>query len=242
MLDVIAQLLRLQERDKKLLDVQNELARLIPQRQNLETKAAAASAQLNAAKQKFKELETARKASELDVEQRKQLIGKYSLQQYQTKKNDEYRALAHEIELCQAEIRKLEDGQLESDGAGGSRPQGNCRGQRRLPGGQPGGGVQAGGAESVRVLPLKQTAELQAGREALATAVDAPTRARYERLFQSKNGRVLVGVDHGVCGGCHMKLPAQSVITCQSAQEIVTCPNCARILYYSRDMDLTVAE
>lgn len=242
MLDVIAQLLRLQERDQKILDIQNELARLIPQRQNLETKAAAALEQLSAAKHKFKELETARKASELDVEQRKQLIGKYSLQQYQTKKNEEYRALAHEIEQCQAEIHKLEDGQLEfmeqAETAQKETAAANALGKEvnqvvesKL--------AELNASESSL---LKQTAELQAGREALANAVDASARARYERLFQSKNSRVLVGIDHGVCGGCHMKLPAQSVITCQSAQEMVTCPNCARILFYSPGMDLTVAE
>ena len=242
MLDVIAQLLRLQERDKNILDIQNELARLIPQRQNLETKAAAALEQLTAAKQKFKEMETARKASELDVEQRKQLIGKYSLQQYQTKKNDEYRALAHEIEQCQAEIRKLEDRQLEfmeqAEQAQKETAAANaiCQDVNQV--------VASKLAELIasETSLLKQAAELQTGREALANAVDAPARSRYERLFQTKNGRVLVGVDHGVCGGCHMKLPAQSVITCQSAQEMVTCPNCARILYYTREMDLTVAE
>src|SRR5205809_682603 len=40
-------------------------------------------------------------------------IEKYSLQQFQTKKNDEYRALAHEIEMAKEAIVKLEDQQLE---------------------------------------------------------------------------------------------------------------------------------
>jgi uncharacterized protein len=242
MLDVIAQLLRLQDRDKKILDIQNELARLIPQRQNLETKAAAAMEQLSAAKHKFKELEAARKASELDVEQRKQLIGKYSMQQYQTKKNEEYRALAHEIEQCQAEIRKLEDGQLEFMEQAETAQKEIAAANAVF--------TEANQVVASKLAELKasessllnQSKDLQAGREALACAVDTSARARYERLFQSKNGRVLVGVDHGVCGGCHMKLPAQSVITCQSGQEIVTCPNCGRILFYSQGMDLTVAD
>jgi len=48
-------------------------------------------------------------------------------------------------------------------------------------------------------------------------------------------------VEHSSCGGCHMKLPTQIVTTCraQSESEIVTCPNCGRILYYDRDMILT---
>jgi predicted nucleic acid-binding Zn-ribbon protein len=39
-----------------------------------------------------------------------------------------------------------------------------------------------------------------------------------------------------------MKLPAQIVTNCRAAAELVTCPNCGRILYFTRDMILTAAE
>jgi predicted nucleic acid-binding Zn-ribbon protein len=83
---------------------------------------------------------------------------------------------------------------------------------------------------------------LQTGREELAAAVEETARVRYERLMKSKGENVVVGVQHGVCGGCHMKLPAQILVTCRSQQEIVACINCGRILYYTRDMALAAAE
>jgi hypothetical protein len=85
-------------------------------------------------------------------------------------------------------------------------------------------------------------AELESNRSELAEAVDAGARARYERLVKSKGENVIVGVNHGVCGGCHMRLPAQILVTCQQEQEIVSCTNCGRILYYTRDMNLVAAE
>jgi hypothetical protein len=88
----------------------------------------------------------------------------------------------------------------------------------------------------------KELATLQGDRESLATAVDQTTRGKYERLAKSKGDNVLVGVQHGVCGGCHMKLPAQSLVACQSHQEIVTCINCGRILFYTRDMTLAATD
>jgi predicted nucleic acid-binding Zn-ribbon protein len=45
-----------------------------------------------------------------------------------------------------------------------------------------------------------------------------------------------------VCGGCHMKLQQQLIVSCQAQKEIVTCSSCGRILYYTRDMELTGAE
>jgi predicted nucleic acid-binding Zn-ribbon protein len=39
-----------------------------------------------------------------------------------------------------------------------------------------------------------------------------------------------------------MKLPAQILVACQAHQELVTCTNCGRILYHTRDMALATAE
>ena len=88
----------------------------------------------------------------------------------------------------------------------------------------------------------KELAELESDRDQLAAAVDSSILPRYERLRKSKGENVVVGVAHGVCGGCHMKLQRQVMVTCQGNQEIVSCPNCGRILYYTRDMSLAVAE
>jgi predicted nucleic acid-binding Zn-ribbon protein len=52
----------------------------------------------------------------------------------------------------------------------------------------------------------------------------------------------MVGIQHGVCGGCHMQLSRQVIVLCRADAELVTCPNCGRILYYTRDMDLAVAD
>jgi uncharacterized protein len=88
----------------------------------------------------------------------------------------------------------------------------------------------------------KELGEIETHRKELAAAVDEGARSRYERLLKHKGANVLVGIQHGVCGGCHMQLSRSTVVTCQAEQEIVTCTNCGRILYYTRDMDLAVAE
>jgi len=90
---------------------------------------------------------------------------------------------------------------------------------------------------------LKQElAELQTGRAELSSAVDEAARLRYERLLKSKGDNVIVGIAHGVCGGCHMKLPPQILVSCRSQKEIIACSNCGRILYYTRDMELATAD
>src|SRR5208282_1623058 len=64
------------------------------------------------AKNRVKQTESDRKRLELDVEAKKTQIEKYANQQLQTRKNEEYRALAHEIETCKADINKIEDQEI----------------------------------------------------------------------------------------------------------------------------------
>ena len=44
---------------------------------------------------------------------RQETIARLKTQQYQTRKNDEFQAMGHEIERYEGEIRKIEDEELE---------------------------------------------------------------------------------------------------------------------------------
>jgi predicted nucleic acid-binding Zn-ribbon protein len=242
MLETIEKLLILQDRDRKIRRIQGEVAHIEPERQTLKSNASGAQNQLDAAKNRVKQIESDRKRLELDVEAKKSLIEKYANQQLQTRKNEEYRALAQEITHCKSEIHKIEDREIELM----EQTEAAQKDVARL-GGE---SSQAKKLMDEQVAKLsereanlkKELAELVSNREELASAVDPGVRSKYERLVKNKGENVLVGVQHGVCGGCHMKLPAQILIACQQAQEVVTCTNCGRILYYTRDMVLAVAE
>lgn len=242
MLEVITRLLVLQDRDRRILGLQDELARVGPEREELQSRAGAGQAALEAARNQVNQLESERKRLELEIDAKQQLIERYSLQQFQTKKNEEYRALTHEIETCKADISKLEDQELEimeeADAA-----------QKRV------AEKTRDAAETKRTVESrvadidareknleKELADLRANRDELGAAVDDGVRHRYERLLKSKGNNIVVGIDKGVCGGCHMTLSRQVVVSCRAEQEIQFCPNCGRMLYCSPDMDLASAE
>jgi len=242
MQDVIEKLLILQDRDRRLLRVKEQLARVAPERQMLEDKASGAKAGLDAVKLKIKQVETDRKKLELDVEAKKQQIEKYSLQQFQTKKNEEYRALAHEIETCKGGIQGLEDQQLElMEQIEGLQKQAIVANKESEEAAKATAGQLKELADREHALKT-ELVELETNRGQLKDGVEESVLKKYERLLQYKGDNVVVGIQHGVCGGCHMKFPVQLVLSCQAAKELVTCPNCGRILYYTRDMDLAVMD
>ncbi len=68
-------------------------------------------------------------------------------------------------------------------------------------------------------------------RSELAGKIDEDLLGRFERLFKSKGDAAVVGVEHGVCTGCHMKVTTATAAQVRAGREIVNCENCGRILY-----------
>jgi predicted nucleic acid-binding Zn-ribbon protein len=242
MQETIEKLLILQDRDRKINRVQQELAHISPERETLRAKAAATQSQLEAAKTRVKQIESERKRLELDVEAKKTQIEKYANQQLQTRKNEEYRALAHEIETCKGDISKIEDKEIELMEQAESSQKEVGRATTEANAAKKLVEDQIGQLNLREENLKKELAECQSGRMEIASAVDETIRNRYERLLKSKGDNVVVGINHGVCGGCHMKLQAQLLVSCKANKELVTCSNCGRILYYTRDMELAVAD
>lgn len=242
MLPVIENLLVLQDRDRKIMRVEAELANLGPERTSLDNRSKAAQAQLDAAKTKVKQIETERNKLELEVQAKKGQIEKYSIQQFQTKKNEEYRALANEIENCKAAIVKLDDAQIEfMEQAEGATQELNAISKRVAEILKEAEAAKKGLAEK-EVRLKRELEDLKSDYERLESAVDPTIREKYTRLRRSKGASSLVGINHGVCGGCHVKLPMQVVLSCQAQQELVVCPNCGRILYFTPEMVTTAAD
>ncbi|MBI3882370.1 MAG: hypothetical protein HY301_20215 [Verrucomicrobia bacterium] len=241
MLDVIEKLIALQECDRKLIQLKGELDQIPPRRKLLQTKADASAGTASAAKNHALHLESERKKLELEAETKKTQIDKCLTQQTQTKKNDEYQALTHQIATFNEAIRLLEDQQLElmekAEVAAKEVAAANAHART----------LKAAADSQIAELAQAETslkervATLESDRTQLAGSVgDEGSLAKYERLLRSKGANVLVGIEHMVCGGCHMQLPTQVTLDCRAAENLIGCPNCGRILYYTADMSLSV--
>jgi uncharacterized protein len=66
----------------------------------------------------------------------------------------------------------------------------------------------------------------------LLTKVPAELLARYERIKNRNNGIGVISVWKAVCNGCHMNIPPQLYNELQRSTELLSCPNCNRIIYY----------
>lgn len=233
MLPEIEHLLILQDRDQKIRRLKRQQAQIPAERARLEEGINSADTTLEAARAESRQNEVERKQLEIDIGAKNGSIARFRLQQLQTRKNEEYQALAHEIERCERDIseietqelilmeradeiaKRLHDSQAESE-----------RARAEL-------AARVGELETRASNIAAELGRLESERREFAAKVDEDLLEQYDRIFASKGDTAVASVQHGVCGGCHMKISANTAFHVRTATAVVHCDNCGRILYPS---------
>jgi predicted nucleic acid-binding Zn-ribbon protein len=229
----IEALLVLQERDTRVTSLTTELEDLPEQIAAVEADLAAKTARFEELKTKARQTEAERKKIDLDVQSKQGAIARYRAQQQQTRKNEEYTALNHEIEHAEKEISALEDQELELMEAYDKGLAIVAEGQKELL------KVQEKAKQKKSDLEKRSAvvaAELVTAKEQQATAeavVPEDVLSRYRRILKSKGNTAIVPIQAGGCGGCHMKLTSQTVISAKSDDKLAVCENCGRLVYWT---------
>ncbi|MEY2519097.1 MAG: uncharacterized protein QOF24_856 [Verrucomicrobiota bacterium] len=227
----LEQLLVLQDRQQKIRQIQNEIKTLPQQRQNLEAQLAAITATVGALKSKAQHLEMDRKKLELDAGTRQESINRLKTQQYETRKNEEFRAMGNEIERYEKEIRLIEDQELELMDQAEKAKVEVAAAEKNAAGSRDSIARQMADLEQKAGTLEGRLNELSAERAELSGKIDEDLLSRFERLFASKGDAAVVSLEHEVCTGCHMKVTTQTAHRVKNGKEIVSCEQCGRILY-----------
>jgi uncharacterized protein len=232
MLPEIEQLLILQDRDRKIRLLRQEQKSAPLERKALEDKLTSAQTQLEALRLKAKETEVDRKKLENEAQAVRERIAKYQAQKFQTRKNDEFAALSHEIERGEKDIQGIEDRELDLMEAAEKQKSVIGDAEKQFAAIKSQFERQTADIDQKTKAIADQLVEVESDRAKLAEAVDEDLRDTYERLLRSKNGEAVVGLQHDVCSGCHMKVTPTTSSKCRARKEIVHCENCGRILYW----------
>lgn len=229
----LEQLLILQNRDQKIKQIRAEVKTVPQQRAQLEAHLAASAAGLEAAKLKSRQLEVERKKLELDVGTRTESINRLKTQQYETRKNEEFRAMGNEIERYEKEISTIEDQELELMEQGDKLKADLAVENKKVTGARESVARQIADLEEKAKALEERFEDLTKERVEIAARIDEDVLNRFERLFASKGDAAVVALEHEVCTGCHMKITPQTAHRVKGGREIVSCEQCGRILYWA---------
>jgi hypothetical protein len=232
MSDEIDRLWTLYGLDEEAHGVRAALARFPEQHRELERRVVEAGERLERAKAHLVDLQKQRR----DLERRAGELGeqerKFQAQLPSVKKNEEYTALLHEIEATRGKRSALETEVLE-------RMEGEEQVQQERPALERAlATAREDAAARTRVLEAEQ-AEQQARLDALearrgAGLQDLPpaTRARYERVHASRDGRAVVPIEKGACGGCFRTLPPAVLQEARRRDHALSCEGCGRLMVW----------
>jgi len=232
MLQEIEQLLILQDRDRKLRLLRQEQKSAPLERKALEERLAAAQKQLDSVRVKSKEIEVERKKLENEAQLVRERIAKYQTQKFQTRKNEEFAALNHEIERGEKDVQAIEDKELDLMEAAEKQRAIIAAAEKEFAAVKAQFQKQSVDIETKIVALTTQIGEVEGERKQLAADIDEELRDTYERLLQTKQGEAVVGLQHEVCSGCHMKVTPTTSSIARARKQIVHCENCGRILYW----------
>jgi len=232
MSEEVDRLWALQDLDEQAAGVREILARFPEQRRELEHRIVEARQRLEQAKARALESQKQRRELEREAGSLGDQERRFQQQLPAIKKNEEYTALLHEIEGVRRKRSELETRVLE-------RMEEEEREQGERPAlEQALKNAEAEAAARAKIIDAQETSEqgklgvLEARRDAHVKELASATRARYERVHASREGRAVVGIVKGACGGCYRTLPPAVLQEARRRDRMMGCEGCGRIIVW----------
>jgi len=231
----LERLLDLQKIDVALIEAAWEAEKLPVRIAELEEQLTSADALVTEAEETMQQATKDRLRLEGDLRDQNAKLEDLKAKQLVIKTNEEYAALAQEIDYMRKTISETEDKvlrlleEVDVNTAELEKRKADADGAR-------------GELES-QIAELK--AEFEKLREHVTLKNDERTRVamhvddrilmKYERILSSKGDSALVPVVDECCTGCYKRLPPQAAIEVRRGDHFVECDSCGRILYWGGD-------
>jgi predicted nucleic acid-binding Zn-ribbon protein len=227
----LTKLIELEKVDHEMARLSEEVSALPGRVALIEARLAEHKDEIEKAKTAIKNNEASRRKYEADIQAAQQKIVKYRGQSSSVKTNDEYRALMHEVEFAEKEIRDSEDKILELMVLLESEEKALKAAEAQLK-------VEAVEVEKEKVEARTRTAEdekllaeFAAKRTELRSGVNDSALAHYDRVLRARKS-VVVEARGQKCMACFVLIRPQTWEEIRTNEQIVTCSSCGRMLFY----------
>jgi len=237
MLADVQNLIELQQADREILRLKEEIAALPKRVAAIEQKLAGTKTVLENAKAAVKADEAARRKYETAIQDLQQKISKYRDQSLAVKTNDQYKALLHEIQFAEQDIRGNEDKILELMVNAEAREKSVKAAEAELKAEVAEIEREKADARERTAEDEKQLAEWNSKRDKMRAGVDADLLRQYDRVAKYR-GTGLSEVRDQKCTACQVMLRPQTFNEVRSGMQVVICDSCQRILYYDATHDV----
>jgi uncharacterized protein len=232
MLPDIEKLLELQVADKEIRKLQEEVAALPKRVALIEQKLAGTKAHLEKVRAVAKGDEANRKKFEAAIKDLQGKISKYRDQSLDVKTNEQYKALLHEIQFAEQEVRMNEDRILEVMVNVDARDKEGKAAEATLKAETAEIEREKEEARRVTAEDQKKLSEWNAKRDGLRHGISEDVLRQYERVAKFR-GTGLAEVRDQKCMGCQVMLRPQTYNEVRNGEKVMVCESCSRVYYFN---------
>jgi predicted nucleic acid-binding Zn-ribbon protein len=229
----LAQLIALQNADNNIRTLQAEIQNIPQRRAVIEKEFDQRAFEIRALEEKRDAAFHQRARLEKEIFEQKQRAERADRNLMSAKKPDEYTAAIREADAARKQISTLETQVLEQmeefetaekELAERAPEVENLRGEME---------ASFKAFDEQAKLQQQQVEDARAEHERLLRELPKSTSAMYKRISaRIRDGIALAEARNGACTACYMSLRPQVMADVRRGDEIITCDNCNRILYY----------
>jgi predicted nucleic acid-binding Zn-ribbon protein len=235
MSDELDRLWALKDLDERASVLKAELKRFPELRATLERAVAEQSAKLEKQRGQVGANQVKRRELEREIEALTTQERKFLSQTSAVKKNEEYRALLDEIAGVKRKRSDLETEVLMTFEVEERLSGDRAVAERALQSAQREAAERTKQIDAEEGADRERLAAIEAERAKHIAALPAPTRARYERIASSRDGRAVMAILKGACGGCFRNQPPQLLQDARRRDRLLVCEGCGRLLIWPPD-------
>jgi uncharacterized protein len=230
----LQQLVALQNLDTSIRKLQTELEAIPKRRAEIETEFDQRAFEIRALETRRDEARHVRSRLEIEVGEQRLRVERAERNLMSSKKPDEYTAAIREADAARKQISNLETQILEQMEAL-EKAEGELA--------ERAGEISSLNSDrEARLVSFDEETRQQADklamnrveRERLVAALPKSMAALYNRISaRIRDGVAVAQARNGACMACFMALRPQAMAQVRRGEDVVTCDNCNRILYYS---------
>jgi hypothetical protein len=228
-------LLKLQEIDYELGELERSKDYLPDMIKNLEKETEEVSNELKKIEQQLIENTLLKKKLEIEVDSLNDALVKFQKQMREIKTNREYDALTTEIANRKLKISENEEKILELMGAIDELEDKKIEDKKKFE------EIQRNNTAQLETLKKEMNSVgtkvkiKEDERRNVTVRIDKRLLATYDRIKKGKGAEVVVVVRKGACGACYKSLPPQRIQEIKMENGIITCDSCGRILIWNEE-------
>ena len=241
----LEKLITLQDIDVRIFDLTDRLNAIPAQREKLEAQFRQQAAEYLSLEDGIAVAKSERRRIEIDLAEYEQTHEKFKADLMRVRNQKEYQTIIREIDATQKSISALETEALqymektealEKEIAERAPEFAKHRAEVDAT-------LASIAEESERIE--RQIADLRAERATIAEHVAPRMLAIYNRVAQTRKGRAMSEArgemgGTGKCSACNMSLRPQIFSDIRRGNDIITCDNCARILFYRPEQEAPI--